>query len=86
MSFMPFERLQTLMTKGVGKSIFVSLHSFEDDILRVYMQAKLRSSSWWIRYFVQTGMEENRSVMKKFEQAAAKQSYKPGCQIFHLNS
>ncbi|XP_008777562.2 probable pectin methylesterase CGR2 isoform X1 [Phoenix dactylifera] len=48
--------------------------------------AKLRSSSWWIRYFVQTGVEENESVMKKFEQAATKRSYKPGCQIFHLKS
>ncbi|XP_073114711.1 probable pectin methylesterase CGR2 isoform X2 [Elaeis guineensis] len=48
--------------------------------------AKLRSSSWWIRYFVQNGLEENESVMKKFEQAASKRSYKPSCQIFHLSS
>ena len=48
--------------------------------------AKLRSASWWIRYFVQTGLEENEAVAKKFEQEAKKQSYKPGCQIFHLSS
>eukprot|EP00262_Sarcandra_glabra_P000890 TRINITY_DN10938_c0_g1_i3.p1 TRINITY_DN10938_c0_g1~~TRINITY_DN10938_c0_g1_i3.p1 ORF type:complete len:262 (-),score=42.99 TRINITY_DN10938_c0_g1_i3:361-1146(-) len=48
--------------------------------------AKLRSSSWWIRYFVQTGLEENESAVKKFEQAAAKRSYKRSCQVFHLNS
>ncbi|KAJ3693706.1 hypothetical protein LUZ60_009193 [Juncus effusus] len=48
--------------------------------------AKLRSSSWWIRYFVQTGLEENESASKKFEQAAAKKSYKSTCQIFHLTS
>ncbi|XP_072961701.1 probable pectin methylesterase CGR2 [Typha angustifolia] len=47
--------------------------------------AKLRSSSWWIRYFVQTGLEENEAAAKKFEQAAVKRSYKPSCQIFHLN-
>ncbi|KAK1269988.1 hypothetical protein QJS04_geneDACA022095 [Acorus gramineus] len=48
--------------------------------------AKLRSSSWWIRYFVQTGLEENEVAMKKFEQATTKKSYKPGCQVFHLSS
>ncbi|PIA30362.1 hypothetical protein AQUCO_05600059v1 [Aquilegia coerulea] len=48
--------------------------------------AKLRSSSWWIRYFVQTGLEENVSAIKKFEQAAGKKSYQPSCQIFHLSS
>ncbi|ERN07646.1 uncharacterized protein At3g49720 [Amborella trichopoda] len=47
--------------------------------------AKLRSQSWWIRYFVQTGLQENDSVNKKFEQALIKKSYKPSCQIFHLN-
>ncbi|CAN4112057.1 unnamed protein product [Withania somnifera] len=46
--------------------------------------AKLRSSSWWIRFFVQTSLEENESVTNKFEQAAAKRSYKPACQVFHL--
>ncbi|OVA07268.1 hypothetical protein BVC80_8503g6 [Macleaya cordata] len=48
--------------------------------------AKLRSSSWWIRYFVQTGLEENESVIKKFEQAAEKKGFKSSCQIFHLSS
>ncbi|KAJ8511475.1 hypothetical protein OPV22_001909 [Ensete ventricosum] len=47
---------------------------------------KLRSSSWWIRYFVQTGLQENEAATKKFEQAASKRSYKPSCQIFHLVS
>ncbi|THU56867.1 hypothetical protein C4D60_Mb11t21730 [Musa balbisiana] len=47
---------------------------------------KLRSSSWWIRYFVQTGLQENAAATKKFEQAASKRSYKPSCQIFHLVS
>ncbi|XP_019165533.1 PREDICTED: uncharacterized protein At3g49720-like [Ipomoea nil] len=46
--------------------------------------AKLRSSSWWIRFFVQTSLEENEAATKKFEQAAAKRSYKPACQVFHL--
>lgn len=48
--------------------------------------AKLRSSSWWIRFFVQTGLEENETAGKKFEQASIKKSYKPACQVFHLKS
>ncbi|XP_009378585.2 probable pectin methylesterase CGR2 [Pyrus x bretschneideri] len=48
--------------------------------------AKLRSSSWWIRYFVQTRLEENEAASKKFEQAALKKSYTPTCQVFHLKS
>lgn len=48
--------------------------------------AKLRSSSWWIRYFVQTRLEENEAATKKFEQAATKRSYQPACQVFHLKS
>uniref|UniRef100_A0A5B6Z4J3 Uncharacterized protein n=1 Tax=Davidia involucrata TaxID=16924 RepID=A0A5B6Z4J3_DAVIN len=48
--------------------------------------AKMRSSSWWIRYFVQTSLEENEAAIKKFEQAANKKLYKPSCQVFHLNS
>ncbi|KAL5707206.1 putative pectin methylesterase cgr2 [Ranunculus cassubicifolius] len=48
--------------------------------------AKLRSSSYWIRYFVQTGLEENESIIKKFEQVANKNSYQSGCQVFHLSS
>ncbi|KAJ4714668.1 S-adenosyl-L-methionine-dependent methyltransferase [Melia azedarach] len=46
--------------------------------------AKMRSSSWWIRYFVQTSVEENEPAVKKFEQAASKKSYAPSCQVFHL--
>ncbi|PHU10348.1 Protein trichome birefringence-like 13 [Capsicum chinense] len=38
--------------------------------------AKLRSSSWWIRFFIQTSLEENEPVTKKFEQAAAKRPLK----------
>lgn len=48
--------------------------------------AKLRSTSWWIRYFVQNNLEENEAAIKKFEQAATKRSYIPNCQIFHLKS
>ncbi|XP_047311850.1 probable pectin methylesterase CGR3 [Impatiens glandulifera] len=48
--------------------------------------AKMRSSSWWIRYFIQTGLKEDESASKKFQQAAKKNSYKPACQIFHLRS
>ncbi|KAF5441915.1 hypothetical protein F2P56_037126 [Juglans regia] len=48
--------------------------------------AKMRSASWWARFFVQTSLEENEAAIKKFEQAASKNSYKPGCQVFHLNS
>ncbi|XP_062192906.1 probable pectin methylesterase CGR2 isoform X2 [Phragmites australis] len=48
--------------------------------------AKLRSSSWWTRYFVQTGLTENEGPLKKFEEAASKNKYKPDCQIFHLSS
>ncbi|XP_020102314.1 uncharacterized protein At3g49720-like [Ananas comosus] len=48
--------------------------------------AKLRSSSWWIRYFVQSGLEENEAAIKKFEQAVSKRSYNPSCQVFHLTS
>ncbi|CAK9164615.1 unnamed protein product [Ilex paraguariensis] len=48
--------------------------------------AKLRSLSWWIRFFVQTSLEENEAATKKFLQAASKSSYKPICQVFHLKS
>lgn len=48
--------------------------------------AKMRSQSWWTRFFVQIGVEVNESAAKKFEQAAAKQSYQPDCQVFHLKS
>ncbi|KAF3791983.1 Uncharacterized protein EJ110_NYTH12513 [Nymphaea thermarum] len=48
--------------------------------------AKLRSQSWWIRYFLQTDLQDNEVIAKKFEQAAEKRSYRPGCQIFHLKA
>ncbi|KAJ6813655.1 uncharacterized protein M6B38_142535 [Iris pallida] len=48
--------------------------------------AKLRSPSWWVKYFAQTGLEVNEDFAKKFEKASSKQSYKPNCQIFHLSS
>ncbi|KAF5814210.1 putative S-adenosyl-L-methionine-dependent methyltransferase, pectin methyltransferase CGR2/3 [Helianthus annuus] len=48
--------------------------------------AKLRSSSWWIRFFVQTRLEENEVATKKFEMAASKKGYQSSCQIFHLKS
>lgn len=51
-----------------------------------FMKAKLRSSSWWIRFFVQTRLEENETAGKKFEQASAKKGNKPACQVFHLKS
>ncbi|KAL6545866.1 putative pectin methylesterase cgr3 [Orobanche gracilis] len=46
--------------------------------------AKFRSSSWWVRFFIQTNLEENETAAKKFEQEAAKKSYKSACQVFHL--
>ncbi|KAJ0010760.1 hypothetical protein Pint_33573 [Pistacia integerrima] len=48
--------------------------------------AKLRSPSWWIKYFLQNNLEDNEAATKKFEQAAAKRSYKPACQVFHIKS
>ncbi|KAI3435047.1 uncharacterized protein J3R85_006464 [Psidium guajava] len=56
------------------------------ELSRFGRPAKLRSSSWWIRYFFQSKLEENESAMKKFEQASSKRSYKPACQVFHLKS
>ncbi|EYU39087.1 hypothetical protein ABFS83_14G100800 [Erythranthe nasuta] len=46
--------------------------------------AKLRSSSWWIRFFIQTSLEENEPVIKKFEQATSKKSLSSACQVFHI--
>lgn len=48
--------------------------------------AKMRGSSWWKKIFTETSLEENEAIVKKFEQAASKMSYKPTCQIFHLSS
>ncbi|CAI9116021.1 OLC1v1017065C1 [Oldenlandia corymbosa var. corymbosa] len=56
------------------------------DKFKVGRSAKLRSAAWWFRYFVQLSLEENEAAVKKFDQAAAKGSYNPSCQIFHLKS
>ncbi|XAR51404.1 hypothetical protein NMG60_11006024 [Bertholletia excelsa] len=48
--------------------------------------AKMRGFTWWMRFFVQTSLEVNEAAVKKFEQAASAMSYKPTCQVFHLNS
>lgn len=56
------------------------------DLAKFGRPAKLRSTSWWIRFFFQAGLEENETATKKLAQAANKRSYKPSCQIFHLNS
>lgn len=56
------------------------------EVSRFGRPAKLRSSSWWIRYFIQMSIEENEVAIKKFEQAATKSSYASNCQIFHLKS
>lgn len=48
--------------------------------------AKMRSTTWWARFFVQTSLEENEAAAMKFEQAASEISYRPRCQVFHLNS
>ncbi|KAJ7966481.1 S-adenosyl-L-methionine-dependent methyltransferase [Quillaja saponaria] len=57
------------------------------DVSKFGRAAKLRSSSWWVRFFVQTSLlEENEVATKKFGQASTKSSYVPKCQIFHLKS
>ncbi|XP_027331595.1 probable pectin methylesterase CGR3 [Abrus precatorius] len=56
------------------------------DVSKFGRAAKMRSSSWWVRYFLQTNLEENEAASKKFEQASTKSSYDPRCQIFHLKS
>ncbi|KAL7221686.1 hypothetical protein ACSBR1_023604 [Camellia fascicularis] len=55
------------------------------ELSRFGRPAKMRSSSWWMRFFVQTSLEVNEAATKKFEQAAI-QSGKLSCQVFHLNS
>lgn len=48
--------------------------------------AKLRSPSWWQKYFLQTNLEEDDAATKKFEEASSTSSYKSACQIFHLST
>lgn len=55
------------------------------ELSRFGRPAKMRSSSWWMRFFVQTSLEVNEAATKKFEQAAI-HSGKLSCQVFHLNS
>ncbi|XP_057718250.1 probable pectin methylesterase CGR3 [Arachis stenosperma] len=56
------------------------------DVSKFGRAAKMRSSSWWTKFFAQINLEENESASKKFEQASTKGSYEPKCQIFHLKS
>ncbi|KAG0496040.1 hypothetical protein HPP92_000647 [Vanilla planifolia] len=56
------------------------------DLPKFGRPAKSRSASWWVRYFISAGLEENEAAAKKFEQAATKMSYNPTCQIFHLSA
>ncbi|QCE16432.1 probable pectin methylesterase CGR3 [Vigna unguiculata] len=56
------------------------------DVSKYGKTAKMRSSSWWVRYFLQINLEENDAASKKFAQASTKSSYVPNCQIFHLKS
>ncbi|XAR71442.1 hypothetical protein NMG60_11028700 [Bertholletia excelsa] len=48
--------------------------------------AKMRSASWWTRFFAQANLEVNEDAAKKFDQAAMKVPQKPSCQVFHLSS
>ncbi|KAG6793060.1 hypothetical protein POTOM_002244 [Populus tomentosa] len=64
---------------------YISLLDEHSMPLGLYV-AKFRSSSWWTRYFVQIGLQVNEPALKKFEQASLKKSYKPACQVFHLQS
>ncbi|RDX70243.1 hypothetical protein CR513_50537 [Mucuna pruriens] len=56
------------------------------DVSKVGRAAKMRSSSWWVRFFLQINLEENETASKKFAQALTKSSHVPRCQIFHLNA
>ncbi|KAL2317875.1 hypothetical protein Fmac_031751 [Flemingia macrophylla] len=56
------------------------------DVSKFGRAAKMRSSSWWVRFFLQINLEENEAASKKFEQASTKSSYVPRCQVFHLKS
>ncbi|XP_073223891.1 probable pectin methylesterase CGR2 [Cicer arietinum] len=56
------------------------------DVSKFGRAAKMRSSSWWVKFFLQNNLEENEAVNKKFEEASTKSSYVPRCQIFHLKS
>ncbi|KAI3509456.1 hypothetical protein L1887_24740 [Cichorium endivia] len=57
-----------------------------DELSKFGRPAKLRSASWWIRFFVQSRIEENEDAIKKFELASSAKKYQSACQIFHLKS
>ncbi|KAI3786270.1 hypothetical protein L1987_39831 [Smallanthus sonchifolius] len=57
-----------------------------DELSKFGRPAKPRSATWWIRFFVQSRIEENEVAIKKFELASAKKHYQSACQIFHLKS
>lgn len=86
-----FRIIITLLS--VAKCILSNIYFLKNCISSVYyplsflsVKAKLRSSSWWVRYFAQNSLEENVAAARKFEKAATKSSYNPNCQIFHLKS
>ncbi|KAH1244554.1 putative pectin methylesterase CGR3 [Glycine max] len=54
------------------------------DVSKMGRAAKMRSSSWWVRFFLSINLEENETASKKFAQASTKSSYISNCQIFHL--
>ena len=56
------------------------------DVSKMGRAAKMRSSSWWVRFFLSINLEENETASKKFAQASTKSSYISNCQIFHLKS
>lgn len=59
-------------------------HGFMKLTLYFIMKAKMRSKTWWVKYFMQTNLEENEPVIKKFEEASSKMTFQPTCQVFHL--
>ncbi|WJX16018.1 putative pectin methylesterase cgr2 [Trifolium repens] len=56
------------------------------DVSKFGRAAKMRSGSWWVKFFLQNNLEENEAINKKFEQASTQSSFVPKCQIFHLKS
>ncbi|KAL1310363.1 hypothetical protein AAHE18_17G242300 [Arachis hypogaea] len=75
---------------GDGIAIFTGLPGNQKakvaDVSKFGRAAKMRSSSWWVKFFQQINLEENEAATKKFEQASKQGSYVPRCQIFHLKS
>ncbi|MBA0608396.1 hypothetical protein Godav_029817 [Gossypium davidsonii] len=81
-------------TPGHQKAKVAELSKFGRPVDQIYLiintsvsflKAKMRSSSWWIRFLDQISLKENETAVKKFEEAASKSSYLPACQVFHLN-